>query len=610
MSERNRSNVILKAFRCFHLITPRDKKLLIGMASIQVFIGLLDLVGVAFLGVLGSLVINGVNNAPTNDLVIRILSILHIENLSFQNKAIFLAVFAVTVLLTRTLVSIMLTKSIYRILGRISARLTYQFSKNMLEHDLSKIETFRRQELIFSLTHGVQKITVEIIGQLVTMAADLASFVFLLTALLIVDTYGTLFICVLTIPVIVVSHVRKRGLAEDLGRQSGELTIKSNDFLSNVISAYREFHIRGLKNSIVRKLYDVRLQLGDINAKNSYLPYSTKYLSESLLIVTGVCLAAIQFIRFDASRAAVSLGIFLAAGGRLGPAVLRIQQALISIRANVTFVEPTLRLIEVFPSKATGEHLEEASSNPMISDFKGSVSFENVNYMARDSRKLILKNITVSIPAGSFVGIVGPSGSGKSTFLDLMMGINSPTTGKIEISRLTPGQVVQNFPGKIAYVPQSPAIISGSIFENISLQEDYSPEETERIQELIQICELNEIIDSKEGQRKLSEGGSNLSGGQRQRVGIARALFTMPEILVLDEATSALDAQLEDKIMKAIYSLNSKITLIVAAHRLSTIKEAECIYYFDSGEVSHSGTFSELRKVVPNFESQAKLMNL
>jgi ABC-type siderophore export system fused ATPase/permease subunit len=175
MSERNRSNVILKAFRCFHLITPRDKKLLIGMASIQVFIGLLDLVGVAFLGVLGSLVINGVNNAPTNDLVIRILSILHIENLSFQNKAIFLAVFAVTVLLTRTLVSIMLTKSIYRILGRISARLTYQFSKNMLEHDLSKIETFRKQELIFSLTHGVQKITVEIIGQLVTMAADLAS---------------------------------------------------------------------------------------------------------------------------------------------------------------------------------------------------------------------------------------------------------------------------------------------------------------------------------------------------------------------------------------------------------------------------------------------------
>ena len=238
------------------------------------------------------------------------------------------------------------------------------------------------------------------------------------------------------------------------------------------------------------------------------------------------------------------------------------------------------------------------------------MAIHSLSDMARDSRKLILKNISVSISAGSFVGIVGPSGSGKSTFLDLMMGINSPTTGKIEISRLTPGQVVQNFPGKIAYVPQSPAIISGSIFENISLQEDYSPEETERIQELIQICELNEIIDSKEGQRKLSEGGSNLSGGQRQRVGIARALFTMPEILVLDEATSALDAQLEDKIMKAIYSLNSKITLIVAAHRLSTIKEAECIYYFDSGEVSHSGTFSELRKVVPNFESQAKLMNL
>jgi ATP-binding cassette subfamily C protein len=580
------------------------------VALIQVFVGLLDLIGVALLGVLGSLVINGVNNAPTNELVIRVLTVLQIENLGFQNKAVFLAIFAVSVLLARTLISIVLTKNVYRILGRISARLTYQLSKNMLEHDLSKIETFRKQELIFSLTHGVQKITVEIIGQLVTMAADLASFVFLITALLIVDTYGTLFICLLTVPVIVVSHVRKRGLAEALGRQSGELTIKSNDFLSNVISAYREFHIRGLKNSMVRKLYEVRLQLGEVNAKNSYLPFSTKYLSESLLIVTGVCLAAFQFIRFDASRAAVSFGIFLAAGGRLAPAVLRIQQSLISIRANVTFVAPTLRLIEVFPSKATDVVMDETRNPPIGSSFEGSVSFENVRYIPRDSNEPILKNVSLSIPAGSFVGIVGPSGSGKSTFLDLMMGINIPTSGDIEISKLTPGQVVQNFPGKIAYVPQSPAIISGSIFENISLQEESSPKETERMLELIQICELTEIIGSKDGQRTLSEGGSNLSGGQRQRVGIARALFTKPEILVLDEATSALDAQLEDKIMNAINSINSNITLIVAAHRLSTIKDADCIYYFDSGEVSHSGTFSELRKAVPNFEEQAKLMNL
>ncbi len=604
-----RSEVILKAFRCFHLITPRDKKLLAGVALIQICIGLLDLIGVALLGILGSLVINGVNNAPTNGLVTRILTILQIENFSFQSKAAFLATIAVIVLLSRTLVSIILTKNVYRILGKISARLSYQFSKNLLDHDLSKIETFRKQELIFSLTHGVQKITVEIIGQLVTMAADLASFFFLITALLIVDTYGTLFICLITVPVIVLSHYSKRGLAETLGRQSGELTIRSNDFLSNVISAYREFHIRGLKNSIVRKLYEVRLELGEVNAKNSYLPFSTKYLSESLLIVTGVCLAAFQFIRFDASRAAVSLGIFLAAGGRLAPALLRIQQALISVRANVTFVEPTLKLIEVFPSKITNTHLEYSESFWTKSSFEGNVCFENVSYKASDSQELILKSVTLSIPAGSFIGIVGPSGSGKSTFLDLMMGINTPTSGTVEISKLTPGQVVQIFPGKISYVPQSPAIISGSIFENISLQESNSPEEIERISDLIEICELTELTDSKEV-RALSEGGSNLSGGQRQRIGIARALYTNPEILVLDEATSALDAQLEDKIMSAINMLNNHVTLIVAAHRLSTIKDADCIYYFASGEISHSGSFSELRKSVPDFESQAKLMNL
>jgi ATP-binding cassette subfamily C protein len=102
------------------------------VALIQVFVGLLDLIGVALLGVLGSLVINGVNNAPTNELVIRVLTVLQIENLGFQNKAVFLVIFAVSVLLARTLISIALTKNVYRILGRISARLTYQFSKNML----------------------------------------------------------------------------------------------------------------------------------------------------------------------------------------------------------------------------------------------------------------------------------------------------------------------------------------------------------------------------------------------------------------------------------------------------------------------------------------------
>jgi len=409
------------------------------------------------------------------------------------------------------------------------------------------------------------------------------------------------------VPVVVISHVTKRGLAESLGRLSGELTIKSNDFLSNVISAYREFHIRGLKNSIVHKLYDVRLQLGDVNAKNSYLPYSTKYLSESLLIVTGVCLAAFQFIRFDASHAIVSLGIFLAAGGRLGPATLRIQQSLISIRSNISFVEPTLVLIKLFPVKVISTQEDKPS---LTTVFEGSILFEEVSYIASDSRKEILSDLSLTIQAGTFVGIAGPSGSGKSTFLDLMMGVNSPTLGKIKISNLSPGQVIKSFPGKIAYVPQMPAVISGSIFENISLQDDFSHEETERMLELIDICELTEIANSVEGVRKLSEGGLNLSGGQRQRVGIARALFTQPEILVMDEATSALDAQLEDKILNAITNLNKNITLIVAAHRLSTIKSADTIYYFESGKVTNSGTFSQLRKSVPNFEQQAKLMNL
>jgi ABC-type bacteriocin/lantibiotic exporter with double-glycine peptidase domain len=128
--------------------------------------------------------------------------------------------------------------------------------------------------------------------------------------------------------------------------------------------------------------------------------------------------------------------------------------------------------------------------------------------------------------------------------------------------------------------------------------------------ELIRICELTEIDSVGQTKRKLFEGGLNLSGGQRQRIGIARALFTKPRILVLDEATSALDARIENLIIKQITESNEKLTLIVAAHRLSTIRNADVIYYLDSGKIIASGNFEELKKNLPEFKNQADLMNL
>jgi ABC-type multidrug transport system fused ATPase/permease subunit len=604
------TGLFFKTFQCFDLIQQKDKRKLFLIAVLQIFIGLLDLLGVALLGILASLVVNGINSSATNGLVLRALNLLNLDQKDFQFQAATLSLLAVVILLSRTFASIVLTKNIYRILGKISAKLTFNISSNLLSYDLASIERYRKQELIFSLTQGVQKITVEVIGQLVTMAADLASFIFLITALFTIDVYGTLFIAAITMPAVIFSHFRNRKIAENLGTRGGELTIRSNDFLSNILSAYREFHIRGLKNSVVHKLYKVRLELGEVNAQNSYLPFSTKYLSESLLVLTGVCLATFQLLRYDLSHAAVSLGIFLAAGGRLAPAALRIQQSLISLRSNLKFIAPTIELVKQFPPKASLMTKIQSSDDNQRKDFSSDIQFNSVSYKVESPSKEILKSINIMIPKNTFVGLVGPSGSGKSTLLDLMMGVNSPTTGEILISGKKPIQVISENPGAIAYVPQMPAIISGSLYENISLQETFTSEEIIFMDELIQICELSDIDPQGIEKRRLFEGGLNLSGGQRQRIGIARAMFTKPRILVLDEATSALDARIENLIVNEITRNRKDLTLVVAAHRLSTIRNATIIYYLDSGQIISSGNFEELKRDVPEFQYQAKLMNL
>ena len=208
--------------------------------------------------------------------------------------------------------------------------------------------------------------------------------------------------------------------------------------------------------------------------------------------------------------------------------------------------------------------------------------------------------------------IVGPSGSGKTTLVDLMLEMFSPSGGKLEISGLAPDEAIRKYSGVIGYVPQDVAIVDGTLRENIAMGFPASEASDCEVNYAIKIAQLEDFVsslpdglDSQVGSR-----GTKLSGGQRQRLGIARAFLTKPKLLFLDESKSALDSQTELLILNALKEVDYEITWIVIAHRLSTIQDASQIIYLDEGSISASGTFDELRKSVPNFEVQAKLMGL
>ena len=195
--------------------------------------------------------------------------------------------------------------------------------------------------------------------------------------------------------------------------------------------------------------------------------------------------------------------------------------------------------------------------------------------------------------------------------VDILLGIVYPEVGSIEISGANPAEVTQLWPGAIAYVPQETSIINGTIKENICLGYLASEVPDQIAIELLRAVQLEEFLSLSEGiHSSTGERGSKLSGGQKQRIGLARALFTNPKLLVLDEATSALDATTEKKLTSYLTSLKGSLTMIVIAHRLSTVIDADKIFYMKDGKVLGEGTFKELRDRIPEFNSQAKAMGL
>ena len=216
-------------------------------------------------------------------------------------------------------------------------------------------------------------------------------------------------------------------------------------------------------------------------------------------------------------------------------------------------------------------------------DFKNKIELTNVSFEYNKNKK-VLENINIIINKGDKVAFVGESGSGKSTLVDLIIGLYKPLSGEIVIDdkKLTTDNV-KSYRSKVGYIPQSIYLFDGTVGENVAFGYEYNKE---KIIEVLKKANIYDFLYSKEGIDTLvGDGGIQLSGGQKQRIGIARALYSDPEILVLDEATSALDNETEAKIMDEIYETSQDKTLLIIAHRLSTIERCDRKIMLSNGKI-------------------------
>ena len=597
--------------RAIRVLTLADRQKIIAITVLQILMGGLDLLGVIAIGLLGALSVTGLQSGNPGNRVSAALNILQIQSATFQKQAFILGISAVVLLVGRTILSIFFTRRTLFFLSRRGAKISADLISRLLSQPLLIVQSRTTQETVYAVTTGVERIVLQVLATAVVWIADLALLAVMMIGLLIVDpiTAISTFLIFLLVGYFLYKFMHVR--AGNLGIENSMLNIKSNEKIVEVFASYRESVVRNRRDYYAREIGHLRHSLANTSAELAFLPYVSKYVIETTMVVGAVLIGAAQFIFQDASHAVATLAVFLAAGTRIAPAVLRLQQGTITIKSGLGVSSPTLDLIEALGNAPMTKNIDDRV-DVIHEGFISEIDIVDVSLTYPNKNAPAIANVSLTIPAGTSVAFVGPSGAGKTTMIDILLGVLIPDSGSVLVSGLPPLLTVAKWPGAVSYVPQDVVIAAGTIRENIALGYPMEEATDELVNSALKVAHLDEFVASLPAgiDTQVGERGARISGGQRQRLGIARAMFTRPHLLVLDEATSSLDGETEASISEAIHALRGSTTVVIIAHRLSTVRDADKVVYLSNGKVLATGTFEEVRKAVPDFDHQAKIMGL
>lgn len=602
-------NVLLRSIK---ILSKKDKRKILMVIAVQIFLGLLDLLAVILVGILGALAVNGIQSRSPGNRVASALDLLSINSLSLQMQVATLGIAAALLMVIRTLLSIYFSRKVLFFLSRRGAQLSSQLVKRLLSQSLLVIQERTTQQMLYALTNGVATITLGVLGTAVNLIADISLLAILSIGLFVVDFSVAMSTLLMFSSIGFALYYLLHKKARTLGLSDAKYSIASNEKIVEVLESYRESIVRDRRDYYTSEIGELRYLLADTLARISFLPNISKYVIETSVIFGTLIICAIQFIITDATHAIAVLAVFLTAGTRIAPAVMRVQQGAIQIRGSLGSASPTLDLIENLTVIPDRESTSVENYKFEYPEFIPAISLQDVSFKYSAHSKFVLNNVSLEIKPGQQVSIVGSSGAGKTTLVDLLLGVIAPDSGSVRVSGVSITDAIGTWPGAISYVPQDIKIANGSIRENVGLGYPKNLAQDGRVTRALETAHLMEVInDLPDGlDSATGEKGSKLSGGQRQRLGIARALFTSPKLIVFDEATSALDGETEALIADSLQKLKGNVTVVMIAHRLSTVRNSDVVVYLDAGNVRAIGNFDEVRQQIPNFDKQARLMGL
>ena len=597
--------------RVLLLLEKKDRLKLVFVLIINTFLAFLDLFGVALIGITSAILIRGLQGLTAGDQVSRFLEIVNLDGLPQRNLMIILGVTAIFFFIIKTILSVYFLRRTLRYMSIRNAQISSSLVSKMLNRPVEKIFSKSIQHQIYNVTSGIEKLVGGAVTNLVVIASDLVLLLVILIGLMLVDPVTSIstFIVFTGIGFLLYFLLHKR-----VAILNSKFTYESIYFSQKVsegINSFRDLFIKGGREFYVNEIRKTKMKLAGYDAEIKFLPNISKYTIEISVILGIAVVAGIQFYLFDSNRAIAVISVFLAASTRIAPAIIRLQQNVITVKASLSGAKPTFELIDELNGVKELEKTETLTTTNH-KDFSPKVNLQNLKFTYSDAINATIQDISLEIREGKFIAFVGPSGGGKSTLVDLVLGLLAPSSGSITISGLTPVDAIKKWPGSIGYVPQDVFIENSTVKENICL--GFNPElvPDDLVWQALDLADLSEFVKGLDGQLsyRISDAGKNLSGGQRQRLGIARALLTKPRIVIFDEATSALDAETENRVSESILKLTGECTVIFIAHRLSVVRSADMIYYIDKGRIVNQGTFEELRLINTDFNNQANFMGI
>ncbi len=580
---------------------------------LSVFMNGLDIISLALAGLLGAMTATGLSGGGSY----YILGI-QIPFPSPQNVVLVVGSIAALTVIKGGL-QIWITRYSQIVMARIEIKNSVKIARYLFSGSLGRLRRFSRAEISFVINNSTNATFSGVLGAMSSIIVEVTLFVAIFVVFIIVDPIAAFGVALYILLIVYVMQLFTAKKYLQSGRRIREAAVDAGTSILEMVDAFREIAVLSKQDYFLAEFGEAKKLTVRTGLALQILKKIPRYIAESGLIVGIFFFVVWQLSKGSLAEALLAVAVFMAGSFRMMGAILPLQSTWNELRVQQNWVSQAQEillslkdqpeLLNPHPFAETYTKLETLIGEQL--DGGIAIDMKDVTFTHVGADEETIMDVSLSIPAGKFAAFVGPSGAGKTTIVDLLLGLHEPDFGDIKLAGMNPRELRDGHPGLISYVPQKPGLVSGSFATNVALGVDPAVIDEEQVKESLRKAQLLDFVEGlPDGiHASLGSQADSLSGGQAQRLGLARALYPKPRLVILDEATSALDASTEASIAESIRNIGSDTTVLVVAHRLSTIQHADIVFVINEGRVLAEGTFPEVRKKVPMIEEYVRLMS-